>query len=277
MERLDQAEDNAVAMDRLKRILGDVGVSFQALESVVNAGAQNMRITYGEAEKLTSQFVKLGNVSGDQYQTMADELEVGVGLSRSFGLDPSQGMGALGQMRGLGVTKDTQESRRFALLIGETIGKAGAFAKADEVMDAIASFAATQTRQNMSAANVAGFAGQLAGMASSGIAGMDVQGAAGMLARINSTIAAGGAKGEASQFFTGLVGHRLGLDPIRTQILREGGAFATNDTMFGKDSAADYWGTYIPSRDEVKAGTKGSFEYVAEIMGEEYAKSMAEI
>lgn len=54
-------------------------------------------------------------------------------------------------------------------------------------------------------------------------------------------------------------------------------AITAGKCLLGKDSAADYWGNYIPSRDEVKAGTKGSFEYVAEKMGEEYAKSMAEI
>ena len=66
---------------------------------------------------------------------------LGVGMSRAYGLDPSQGVGFMGQMRGLGVTKDTQDSRRLALLIGETIAKSDAFSKADEVMEAIAGFA----------------------------------------------------------------------------------------------------------------------------------------
>lgn len=250
MERVGQAEDNAVAMDRLKRILGDVNVSFTALESVVKSGAQNLRITYAETEKLATQFVKLSNVSDEQFKSLPEELEVGVGVSRAFGLDPSQGVGVMGQMRGLGVTKDTQESRRFALLIGETIGKAGAFAKADEVMESIAAFASSQTRQNMSAANVAGYAGMFSGMVSSGISGMDPQGAAGMLSRINATLSAGGGKGEASQFFTGIVGQRMGLDPIQTQILREGGAFATNDLMFGEGSAASRFGLPGPSGNE---------------------------
>lgn len=250
MEKIGEAETNNIAMDRLKRTLGDVNVSFNALKSVVHAGADNLKITYAESEKLATQFAKLGNVTGTGYKSLADELGVGVGMSRAFGLDPSQGVGVMGQMRGLGITSSTQESRRFALLIGETIGKAGAFAKADEVMDAMASFAASQTRNNMGAANVAGYAGMFSGMVGSGIPGLDPQGAAGLLGRINASLSGGGAKGEASQFFTALVGNKMGLDPIQTQILREGGAFATNDSMFGEGSVARRYGISGPSGDK---------------------------
>lgn len=45
--------------------------------------------------------------------------------------------------------------------------------------------------------------------------------------------------------------------------------------LLGRNPAADYYGNRIPSRDEVKAGTKGSFDYVAEKSGLEYAKYMA--
>lgn len=251
MEKIEQAEGSNIALDRLKRTLGDVNVSFDALKSVVRDGADNLKITYAESEQLATQFAKLGNLSGAQYRDLAEELDVGVGVSRSFGLDPAQGVGVMGQMRGIGVTSNTQDSRRFALLIGETIGKSGAFAKADEVMEALASFAASQTRNNMSAANVSGYAGMLSGMVGSGIPGLDPQGAAGMLARINSSLSAGGAKGEASQFFTALVGNDLGLDPIQTQILREGGAFATNKDMFGRGSAyRRYMGEEGPGGDK---------------------------
>lgn len=45
--------------------------------------------------------------------------------------------------------------------------------------------------------------------------------------------------------------------------------------MLGKNAARDYWGNRIPSRDEVRAGTKGSYDYVAEAMGAEWADAMA--
>jgi hypothetical protein len=250
MEKIDQAERNNIGLDTLKRTLGDVNVSFAALKSVVHGSADNLKITYDEAGRLAAQFTKLGNVTTDQYKTISDELDVGVGMSRAFGLDPSQGVGVMGQMRGLGVTSNTQESRRFALLIGETIGKAGAFAKAEEVMDALGGYAAAQTRSNMGVANVAGYAGMFSGMVGSGIPGMDPAGAASLLGRINGSLSAGGAKGEASQFFTSMVGARMGLDPFQTQILREGGAFATNDEAFGEGSIAKRFGISGPGGDK---------------------------
>jgi hypothetical protein len=38
--------------------------------------------------------------------------------------------------------------------------------------------------------------------------------------------------------------------------------------MLGPEGHRDYWGNYIPSRFEVKAGTKGSPEFVAERLHE---------
>lgn len=246
MEKLDQAERNNVELDKLKRSLGDVAVSFGALKGVVHSSADNLKITYDEAARLSGQFAKLANLSGDQYKTLGEELGTGVGLSRSLGLDPAAGVGLLGQMRGLGITSNSQESRRFALLIGETIGKSNAFAKAEEVFEAIGGYAGSQTRNSMGAANVAGYAGMFSAMVGSGIPGLDPAGASGLLSKINSTLAAGGAKGEASQFFSGIVGHRMGLDPIQTQILREGGAFATNDEAFGEGSISSRFGISGP-------------------------------
>jgi hypothetical protein len=40
--------------------------------------------------------------------------------------------------------------------------------------------------------------------------------------------------------------------------------------ILGKSSARDYWGNTIPARTEVKAGTKGSPEFVLEQRGQEW-------
>ena len=47
--------------------------------------------------------------------------------------------------------------------------------------------------------------------------------------------------------------------------------------MLGHNEAHDYWGNHIPSRDQVKAGTKGSFDYVAAECGEGWAIHMSEV
>ncbi len=47
--------------------------------------------------------------------------------------------------------------------------------------------------------------------------------------------------------------------------------------VLGKTRARDYWGNTIPLRDDVKQGTKGSYEFVADAMGTEWADMMAEV
>ena len=54
-------------------------------------------------------------------------------------------------------------------------------------------------------------------------------------------------------------------------------AIAAGYCMLGKESTSDYWGNRIPSRDEVKAGTKGSKKFVLDRMGRAYANAMAKL
>lgn len=245
MEKMDQAEQNMIGYDRLKRSIGDVNVSFDALRSVVENSAKNIHVTFDEASRLGTQFAKLGNLTADQHQSLGKEIELGGGLSRAFGLDPSVGVGFMGQMRGMRQTTDIAESRRFALLVGETIGKSGAFSKADEVMEAIAGYTTQQTRASLSA-NTEGYAGMLAGLIGSNIPGLDPTGASGLMSAVNASLSRGGAKGEASQFFTSMIGQKHGLDPLKMQLWREGGAMATLDGTFGKNSAASRLGISGP-------------------------------
>ncbi len=44
--------------------------------------------------------------------------------------------------------------------------------------------------------------------------------------------------------------------------------------MLGRDAVKDYWGNTIPSRFDVKPGTKGSYEFVVDAMGEDWANDM---
>lgn len=52
-------------------------------------------------------------------------------------------------------------------------------------------------------------------------------------------------------------------------------AIDAGQCMLGTEPARDYWGNFIPSRDMVKAGTKGSFDYVVDRYGVEHAEAMA--
>ncbi|WP_428828028.1 lytic transglycosylase domain-containing protein [Azonexus sp. IMCC34842] len=243
-EKIGQAEDNAVSYDRLKRTLGDVNISFGALKAAVEGTADANRITFEQAGKLSTQFAKLGNLTGEQLNGLPGEVGSGVGLARSFGLEPEQGVNVLGRMRGIGVTRSEQDTRRFAMLIGETIGKSNAFAQAGEVMEAIGDYASAQTRATLGGVGTAGYAGMFSAMVGSGIPGLDPSGASGVLARVNSTLAAGGGKGEASQFFTGRLGAKRGMDVFDTQLWREGGAFSTANSTFGGGAVGDFYKKY---------------------------------
>ena len=44
--------------------------------------------------------------------------------------------------------------------------------------------------------------------------------------------------------------------------------------LLGREGFKDYWGNYIPSRDQVKAGTKGSIDFVDSAMGQKWAALM---
>ena len=47
--------------------------------------------------------------------------------------------------------------------------------------------------------------------------------------------------------------------------------------MLGIHRAQDYYGNTIPSRDDVQEGTKGSYEYVIRLQGQEWADMMGDI
>lgn len=46
--------------------------------------------------------------------------------------------------------------------------------------------------------------------------------------------------------------------------------------LLGENEAHDYYGNHIPSRHQVKKGTKGSFEYVIRYAGQAWADLMLE-
>jgi hypothetical protein len=44
--------------------------------------------------------------------------------------------------------------------------------------------------------------------------------------------------------------------------------------MLGENAATDYYGNVIPARDDVKPGTKGSYEFVARLQGDVWASTI---
>ena len=51
-------------------------------------------------------------------------------------------------------------------------------------------------------------------------------------------------------------------------------AIKSGQCLLGRESCRDYWGNAIPGRDDVKAGTAGSYDFVIKTMGQEWADIM---
>jgi hypothetical protein len=54
-------------------------------------------------------------------------------------------------------------------------------------------------------------------------------------------------------------------------------AISSGYCMLGNNAARDYYGNTIPSRTQVQEGTKGSYDFVADAMGAEWADEMAAV
>jgi len=234
-EKVGAAEQESIRYDMLKRTLGDTNVSFNVLRDTVRASANALGMNFDEAQRLAVSFARLSNATQEHARTLGDEVRIGGGIGRAFGLDPSAGVNFSAQMRLFGVTENEQDSRRMALLVGETIARASGFSQAGQILQAIASYTEQQTRLGLNSANVAGYAGYLASAAGSGIPGLDPAGSANLLARVNSAIQGGGG-GEAGQNFFAFLGRQMGLDPLQMAVLREQGAFGTGAGAFGPGS-----------------------------------------
>jgi hypothetical protein len=241
-DKVDDVGQEYIGYDHLKRSLGDVNVGFGALKDSLRSASDSIAETYAEGQKLGIEFAKVSGLSRDQAQNLAKEVAVSGGFSWSFGMDKHQGNQFFAQMRQFKVTNNDSDTRRTALMIGEGIARSGAFSKADELMQAIAGYTANQARTSLTVPNVDSYTGMLAGMVGSGIPGLDPQGAAALLGRVNAAIASGGGAGEAGQnFLYRALGGSQGItDPIMVRMLQEGGMFGTPATTFGSDSFSKF-------------------------------------
>ena len=276
MDKKDAAEREFIGYDTLKRQLGDLGVSFNALKTSVREASKAMDVGFDTGQQLAGQFVRTSG-SGRRGLNLYSELTTGIGLSRSFGLDPSAGVGALATMRAMKVTSNSDDSKKFALMIGEAVAKGGAFSKADELLQAVSNFTVQQTRMGMGAANVSGYAGMLAGALRTGIPGMDMGGATNLLGGVNSAIAAGGRSGEASKnFMMASLGRRLGLNPVQTMLLQEQGAFGTGAGTFGDGSVykmfSERYGAKMPGG-KAAGSTQTNLSMIMSDIVKRYGKS----
>lgn len=232
-EKIDKAQDTAIGMDKIYRQIGGIA-SYSRVKNTVYGVSNALGMDVGEGVGLASQYSRAANLRrGDN---LATGMLISGGMARSYGIDPNTVAGVMGGFRGSNIARNDQDTRKIGLIIGETIAKSGAFAKADEMMQAVSQYAIAQARQSLNAPSIGAYGGAMSSLMGMNLPGMDVAGSAGLLQRANAALMGGGAMGEASQYLTARVGNRMGLDPFQLKMLRENGMFATKSSTFGAGS-----------------------------------------
>ncbi|EAM1616325.1 lytic transglycosylase [Salmonella enterica] len=232
-EKIDKAQDAAIGMDKIYRQIGGIA-SYSSIKKTVYDVGSRLGMDVNESIGLGSTYAKAANLrAGDN---LATGMLVSGGMGRTFGMDPNSTAQIMGGFRGANIAQNDKDLKRIGLVIGETIGRSNAFARADEMMQAVSQYALAQARQSLTAPNIGAYGGAMSSLMSANIPGLDVGGSAQLLSRVNASLSSGGAMGEASQMMTARVGMENGLNPMQLRMLREGGMFATKSQIFGKDS-----------------------------------------
>ncbi|EJG5414275.1 lytic transglycosylase domain-containing protein [Salmonella enterica] len=232
-EKVKDAQVESITIDRIIRQTGGTS-RYASVRNNIRATANALGVSYNEMASLGSGYARTSNIGPGG--NIAAEMYTGGAVSRAYGLDLSSGMNFMGGLRGANITSGDQANRRVGIVIGETLAKAGVFGKADEMLQVITQFALNQARVALVAPNLEGYGGAMAGLLSSKTPGLDVAGAGAMLGHVNQAIMQGGNAGEAGQFLFQRLANRQGLSPFMSQVMREGGMFATKSQMFGEGS-----------------------------------------
>lgn len=235
LSMIGEARDLAVSFDTLKRTLGDVNVSFDGLKENSRGLADQYALSDTEASSLMKRYA---NLSGGKNTPagLRDETGVGVGFARSFGLAPSAGVDFFGQMKGLGVTKNANDNKRLALMIGESVAKAGDLPRIGDVLSSLGRYVEGASRTSLSSPGTNEWLARLAGLENTGLAGMNPTNAASIIGTIDSSIRQGGTSEAGKNFMSGVLQRDKDLNPIQAEIQLEGGAFGSGKSAFGPDS-----------------------------------------
>lgn len=231
---IDNANEESVGTDTLKRQMGDLGVSFEDLREQARNAGQGLGVTWVESVRLAQSYAKtVGNLN--YRDNVGRSVRLGAGLSRSYGMDLEAGNQFFGTMARTGVARDEAGQRRLALMIGDAVARSGYSGKVDELLGAVADYSNMAARLTLSTPNIGGYLGGMTSLMGK-YTGLDPAGTAAMIGQADSSIRRGGAKGEASMNFlySAMRQGHPGMSPLQAQAMWEGGLFATGDSTFGQ-------------------------------------------
>jgi hypothetical protein len=196
------ARSEAIQYSELRRSIGSTTNDFASLRDSVRSVIDGLGVTDNEAANLAKQFAKTASLSGDSAKDIARGVGTSAGFAQGYGISPEQATSFFASMRLTGNSSNDKDSRRLALMIGESVQKGGTTARMDEVLGAISSFATKSAQQTLTAPNVGEFSSYMASLTGSKYAGLkgDPNSAASLLNRADDAVRSGGTMGEASQY-----------------------------------------------------------------------------
>jgi len=273
-EGYGMAKERAMTLDSLKRQMGDLGTSFEALKSASQGVAFSFGVNSKESAKLMEEFSKLSRGADKTEESLMQSTITSGRAARAYGMDPRESVQFFAGMRHI---DPKQNNRELALLIAEASQRSGMTSRVDEVMQSMQSFFAHSTRMSLSAPNMNAYAGAYADLVGSRMPGMTSEAATSMLGAANaSMMQMGGNAGEAGMAFTLAALNRHGsMNPIQAAALAQGGLFATRRSTFGPDSAiGKYMGWEKNPFESGKGADVSNFEavnsYIKSVTGDKW-------
>lgn len=235
---INSSEDEMIAYSDMSRRLGDASASFGELRDSVRSAAKNLDMSFGDGAKMAQGYISAAGIDGLSANQIKKELLGAGGFARSLGQDPEAGASLMATLRHTKVSSGEADNKRFALMIGEAVARAGVFTKADEVLSAVASYTQQATRAGLSSANTEGYLGGLTNLMALNQAGLDPSMSAAILGKADHAIR-GNTSEAARNFFLGTMQRQApGMTAVDLGFLQDQGAFGTRSKAFGEGSIA---------------------------------------
>lgn len=239
---LDSANNEAIIFADMRRMLGATTVDFEMLRGSVRHLSDGLGVSYNELAKMSKDFAHTAGLHGDSALSIGGEVRSATGFARGYGIDPAMTSQFMANMRHFGVTNNERDSKRLALMIGESVQRGGTQGKMDEVLGTLQSFVQSATRASLSSANLGAYSSFMSSMTGLNLPGMkgDPTNAASAMGSADAAMRQGGAFGDASRSFSlGIWQRKLdGFSAYDLGYMNDQGAFGTVGKAFGRDSAA---------------------------------------
>ncbi|MCE3605732.1 transglycosylase SLT domain-containing protein [Massilia sp. P8910] len=249
--KVDSSESESIGYADLLRQLGDTSSGFADLREAVRSASKGLDMSFGDGSKLAQSYVKGAGIDGMSGDTLRSELKTGGGLGRTLGLTPDAGAGLFATLRHSKVSGGDSDNKRFALMIGEAVARAGVFTKADDVLAAVAGYTQQATRASLSPASTESYMGAMSNLMNLKQAGLDPSGIGSMLGTVDNSFRSGGGEAQRNFLLGTLQKNMPGMTAVDMGYMQDAGMFA---------KAKDVFKAGNPAFDSADDGTKARYK-----------------